>query len=588
MKRGKGLILILVTAIMLSAIPVCAAEKVELSFDCDPAYAAIEITGGKAYLGNYTVPGDGSYSFTATADGYEDYSGTFDVLDGRVSFNGVECGGNVIHIVMNKKTYPVLITKNPSSMTLIVTDAYGNEVDDTSYLSSGTYLYSAYAEGYESAAGKFSVENAPTVLNISLKAVTQSAPTTSGIGALALAPANVAGEYYSAPVASPNEVISLYLPVINNGESLTDITIEPVVSSNVEEFPFVAEVANYGLKLPNLENGAWAVAQYTFKVSPYATNGVKTVQFRAIYRENGVLTESTLSASVTIKNGYEAPQTSVETAPRLIVSGYALDKETVYAGEDFVLTLFVKNTSASNEAMNVTSSLTLDPSAVMPSLGQSDINFASSIKPNDTAELSYKLTAMADIQGNAQIAIKLDYDNGEGITGSSSQTITLPIKQHMRISVDSPEIYADGAKEGELIAVSLPIINKGKTKAYNVEVKLESAKLAMQEGYFGGDILPGAKHSAEFQLLCLEGGLAEGVLTVSFEDAEGNTYEQSVDLSVNIDYVATQPVQSNIEEVQKEADTAAWPIIICVVAGIAAVVIALLFIIKKGKRNADR
>lgn len=588
MKRGKWLIMMLAAATMLLALPTCADGKVELSFDCDPAYAAIEVSGGKAYLGNYTVPSDGSYSFTATADGYEDYSATFDVLDGKVSFNGVECGGNVIHIVMSKKTYPVLITKNPSSMTLVVTDAYGNEVDDTSNLSSGTYLYSAYAEGYESTAGKFSVENAPTVLNISLKAVTQSVPTTSGIGALSLAPANVAGEYYSAPVASPNEVISLYLPVINNGETLTDITIEPVVSSNVEEFPFVAEVANYGLKLPNLENGAWAVAQYTFKVSPYATNGVKTVQFRAIYRENGVLTESTLSASITIKNGYEAPQISAETAPKLIVSGYALDKETIYAGEDFVLTLFVKNTSSSDTAMNVTGALTLDPSAVMPSLGQSDINFASIINPNDTAELSYKLTAMADIQGNAQIAIKLDYDNGEGVTGSSAQTITLPIKQHMRISVDSPEVYADGAKEGELIAVSLPIINKGKTKAYNVEVKLESEKLAMQEGYFGGDILPGAKHSAEFQLLCLEGGLAEGVLTVSFEDAEGNTYEQSVDISVNIEYAITQTVQSNIEEVEEDEGGSALPIVICVAVGVVAAAVVLLFIIKKGKRNADR
>lgn len=588
MKRGKWLIMMLAAAMMLLALPTCADGKVELSFDCDPAYAAIEVSGGKAYLGNYTVPGDGSYSFTATADGYEDYSAAFDVVDGKVQFNGVECGGNVIHIVMSKKTYPVLITKNPSNMTLTVTDSSGNKVDDVSNLSSGTYLYSAYADGYESTAGKFSVENAPTVLNISLKAVAQSSPTTSGIGALALLPANVAGEYYSAPVASPNEIISLYLPVINNGETLTDITIEPIVSSNVEEFPFVAEVANYGLKLPNLENGAWAVAQYTFKVSPYATNGVKTVQFRAIYRENGVLTESTLSASVTIKNGYEAPQVSAENAPKLIVSGYALDKDTVYAGEDFILTLFIKNTSSSDNAMNVTGALTLDPSAVMPSLGQSDINFASTIGPNDTAELSYKLTAMADIQGNAQIAIKLDYDNGEGVMGSSTQTITLPIKQHMRISVDSPEVYADGAKEGELIAVSLPIINKGKTKAYNVEVKLESEKLAMQEGYFGGDILPGAKHSAEFQLLCLEGGLAEGVLTVSFEDAEGNTYEQSVDLSANIEYAITQPVQSNIEEVEEDEGGSLWPIVICIAAGIAAVAVILLLIMKKGKRNADR
>lgn len=81
---------------------------------------------------------------------------------------------------------------------------------------------------------------------------------------------------------------------------------------------------------------------------------------------------------------------------------------------------------------------------------------------------------MPDIQGNAQIAIKLEYEDKENTAGSVTQTITLPIKQRMRISVDQPEIFAEGAAEGDYIAVSLPVVNKGKTKAYNVEVKLES------------------------------------------------------------------------------------------------------------------
>ena len=91
---------------MLTALPALAAGKVELSFDCDPSTANIEVIGGKAYLGNYTVPGDGTYSFTATADGYMDYNGSCDVVDGKVDFNGAECGGNKIHIVMSKQLDP--------------------------------------------------------------------------------------------------------------------------------------------------------------------------------------------------------------------------------------------------------------------------------------------------------------------------------------------------------------------------------------------------------------------------------------------------------------------------------------------------
>lgn len=584
MKKSKLIAVMLTIMLLMPALSAFADSKVELSFDCDPSSAAVEVIGGKAYLGNYTVPGDGTYSFIATADGYADYKGSFEVNGGKVFFNGTECGGNKIHIVMSPKTYPVLITKNPANMTLNITDAAGEPISDFSNLSSGTYLYSAYADGYESAAGKFAVENGPTVLNITLKAISQSAPVTSSIGALALLPANIAGEYYSAPTASPGDIVSIYLPVINNGEALSDITIEPVVSNNVEEFPFAADAANYGLRLPDMANGEWAVAQFTFKISTYATNGIKTVQFRAIYRENGVLTESTLSASVTIKNGYEAPQEAIQNAPKLIVNGYALDKDTVYAGDEFTLTLFVQNTSAAHSAANVTAALTLDPSAVMPALGQSDIGYAGTIKAGAMAEIAYKLSTMPDIQGNAQIAIKLDYSDTSGIAGSSNQTITIPIKQQMRISLDTPEIYADGAAEGDLIAVSLPIINKGKTKAYNVEVKLESEKLSMAEGYFGGDILPGAKHSAEFQLLCNAGGAAKGTLIVLFEDAEGAVYEQTMPIAVDIAEKIELPVYAEpVQDTQQEDTFNVWPWAVAAALIIAAAVVVILL-----KKKANR
>lgn len=588
MNIKRTIAVVIMLSILLTALPTLAAGKVELSFDCDPSTASIEVIGGKAYLGNYTVPGDGTYPFTATADGYMDYNGSFDVVDGKVYFNGAECGGNKIHIVMSKQLYPVLITKNPQNMTLNVTDSLGNPVSDTANLPAGTYLYTAFADGYESAAGKFAVENAPAVVNITLKAIAKTTPTTSGIGALALLPANIAGEYYSAPTGSPGELVSMYLPVINNGEPLTDITIEPIISNNVEEFPFAADAANYGLRLPDLGTGAWAVAQYMLKISPYATNGVKTVQFRAIYRENGVLRDSTLSASVTIVNGYEAPQETLHTAPKLMVSGYAVNLDTIYAGDDFTLTVFVKNTSASASAVNITGALTLDPSALMAALGRSDTGYAAKIAPGDTAEIVYDLTAMPDIQGNAQIAIKLEYEDKENTAANVTQTITLPIKQRMRISVDQPEIFAEGAAEGDYIAVSLPIVNKGKTKAYNVEVKLESEKLSMSESYYGGDILPGAKQSAEFQLLCLNSGAADGTLTVSFEDAEGNVYEQSVPIRVDIAESISIPAAADTEAEQPQEKPAAFPIWIAAAGAAAVIAVAAALIIKKGRSNAAK
>ena len=76
MNIKRTIAVVIMLSILLTALPALAAGKVELSFDCDPSNASIEVIGGKAYLGNYTVPGDGTYPFTATADGYMDYSYT--------------------------------------------------------------------------------------------------------------------------------------------------------------------------------------------------------------------------------------------------------------------------------------------------------------------------------------------------------------------------------------------------------------------------------------------------------------------------------------------------------------------------------
>ena len=75
MNIKRTIAVVIMLSILLTALPTLAAGKVELSFDCDPSTASIEVIGGKAYLGNYTVPGDGTYPFTATADGYMDYNG---------------------------------------------------------------------------------------------------------------------------------------------------------------------------------------------------------------------------------------------------------------------------------------------------------------------------------------------------------------------------------------------------------------------------------------------------------------------------------------------------------------------------------
>ena len=79
----------------------------------------------------------------------------------------------------------------------------------------------------------------------------------------------------------------------------------------------------------------------------------------------------------------------------------------------------------------------------------------------------------------------------------------------MRVEVGEPTIYDSDAKPEEPIAMSLSIVNKGRSKIYNVSIDVEGKGLSMYEDYYGGDVLPAAKLNARTGCLTLSGSVCE-------------------------------------------------------------------------------
>lgn len=149
----------------------------------------------------------------------------------------------------------------------------------------------------------------------------------TSFGALQVASFDEVGEVQT-PTAKPGDTVTFTVPVVNKGGRLSSVTIAPVVSSNVEEFPFIAQNSNYGAYFDTWENGAVNYVEFTFKVSTYATNGNKPVTFRATYFENSSATECTFSSYIYINTGVS---TSSPVYIRATVAGtdYNLESATV-------------------------------------------------------------------------------------------------------------------------------------------------------------------------------------------------------------------------------------------------------------------
>ena len=168
------------------------------------------------------------------------------------------------------------------------------------------------------------------------------------------------------------------------------------------------------------------------------------------------------------------------------------------------------------------------------------------IESGKSADISYKITVANEAaEGPTNFSVTLNYENWEVTQASASQTLPLSVKQPVRVEVGEPTIYDSDAKPEEPIAMSLNIVNKGRSKIYNVSIDVEGKGLSMYEDYYGGDVLPAAKLNPDILVSSTTAGKCSGNLLVHYEDSEGEAYTETVPVSFT---VAEQPVVQQPEQ----------------------------------------
>lgn len=411
-----------------------------------------------------------------------------------------------------------------------------------------------------------------------------------------IGPLNVAGREntaISSPTGSPGETIVVSMPIVNKGGTLENVTVSPVVTGDLETFPFVAQDINYGRELGRMENGTRQQVDWIFTISPYATTGNKIITFRATYEENGVYGECTFTGYIYVKNGY-----TQNTAASLMVENYTMyvndnQVDNLEAGNEAVLKVTLKNNAAKNAVYKTVATLKLaDSTSLILSPGYADAAYVRSIPAGQTAEIEYHISARASAAvGPSTATIGLTYEISEkdgAVAGSATSTIQIPIKQQMDLQIDTPVVYGTPVQD-EPLAVSLNIVNMGRSRAYNVRV-VGMDGISMQDSYFGGDILAAGTLNADFQVIPNKSGNYTGTIVVQYEDADGEQYTQSVDLpldAADADAISTEALSTDVET-NKKSGSHLWVwILILLILILAAVVGWYLLIYKKKQQTAE-
>lgn len=372
---------------------------------------------------------------------------------------------------------------------------------------------------------------------------------TSDLGALTTVSVDEDGQHIAAPRGNAGQRIKFTLPLVNRGKNLTEITIAPKVSSNLNECPFVVEQTNYGQTIPDMAPGDTVMVEFDFQLSPYATQGNKPVTFECTYKENGTQKTCEVTSFVYVVYGYEEPNTA--SAPPVHIESYSLTVDgqpvnQLFAGDEAVLSMTIRNDDKNVNARKVRIGASIDTKVLLFSMGETDTKYVDVIESEKSADISYKITVANEAaEGPTNFSVTLNYENWEVTQASASQTLPLIVKQPVRVEVGEPTIYDSDAKPEEPIAMSLSIVNKGRSKIYNVSIDVEGKGLSMYEDYYGGDVLPAAKLNPDILVSSTTAGKCSGNLLVHYEDSEGEAYTETVPVSFT---VAEQPVVQQPEQ----------------------------------------
>ncbi len=273
--------------------------------------------------------------------------------------------------------------------------------------------------------------------------------------------------------------------------------------------------------------------------------------------------------------------------PKLIIDYYDYGGEYVYAGENYPLTLKIKNTSKVEGTKNIKVTLTSEENVFTP-VDSSSSFFIAKIGPGEvythTVYLKTKIDANVKIY---TLTAKMEYEDSKGnaydenkAPYSESEVLSVAVSQPVRLET-AEVIVPFEIFTGQPFYIEQEFYNMGKSTMYNMIVKLEGVETT-EGSYFVGNFESGKSEYFSAQAFAYEVGSFEGKLTYSFEDALGtvSTLEQPFTINVTEmpipDDGTDMPIDPNMPiEGGKGIET--WMIIL----GAIVALIVLGFIVRK-------
>ena len=295
------------------------------------------------------------------------------------------------------------------------------------------------------------------------------------------------------------------------------------------------------------------------------------------YRRNG-----DYPATITLKGTDGEGKEIVETMPYIIRirDGYGSHEtlEPVISdvignldvGTDGSLTLTITNPTTTQSIMD--GEITVTDSSGEILMSGSNRFVIPEILPGKSEVVTIPMT----VKGNASISqhtleVKLSY-SCLGKAAEWKENFMVPVTQAIRLEQGGVQLPT--AIAGELGNMTLPLMNMGKGELRNVLVKLEADGVLNAQSVLVGTMAAGETKQAKLTYTpSLDSvGTHSGTVTITCEDAYGNTFSQTLDVTLTVDEPIPEVELQQEEEKEKMSPGTIVLIVLCVLmaAGLVA------------------
>ena len=280
--------------------------------------------------------------------------------------------------------------------------------------------------------------------------------------------------------------------------------------------------------------------------------------------------------------------------PRLLLESFNLSEKALNAGDQADMELVFKNRSSSQGIYNLKVSFSTESPSIQ---FEKKSFYFSGVNPGADITINSKVSITKDAKdGPVPVTVSFEYEDVKGKAATGTESIEIRVAQPVTAVLDCEGIPAT-VYSTDTIDLAVRVQNLSRTGIYNVRVDLEGQGMFPKEEIFVGNMDAGTMSEGTMSIYVGtrtmkaagqdEGtdesemyGKVSGKLTLSYEDLQGNIYQETSEYQTQIN---KPEIQSLKIETPKKANS--WWYSVFVVAGAGMLLIIIGLVIRNRKQK---